>query len=138
LHVALAGYLLGGDVYSMTVRTDLIAQHYLIGGDWGAENERHSHHYVLELRLDGADLNEHGYLVDIVQVEAELRDIRAHFADRCLNELPEFEGLNPSIEHFARIVCLRLGKELAAPNLSGIAVRLWENDIASASYRQVV
>jgi 6-pyruvoyltetrahydropterin/6-carboxytetrahydropterin synthase len=123
-------------MYSMTVRTDVIAQHYLIGGDWGAENERHSHHYVLELRLDGAELNEHGYLVDIVQVEAELRAVRAYFADRLLNDLPEFEGLNPSIEHFARIVCQRLGQQLAAPNLSGVGVRLWENEIASASYRE--
>jgi 6-pyruvoyltetrahydropterin/6-carboxytetrahydropterin synthase len=123
-------------MYSMTVRTDVIAQHCLVGGDWGAENERHSHHYVLELQLDGSELNEHGYLVDIVQVEAELRDVRAHYADRMLNDLPEFAGLNPSIEHFARIVCQRLAQRLAAPNLSGIALRLWENEIASASYRE--
>jgi 6-pyruvoyltetrahydropterin/6-carboxytetrahydropterin synthase len=122
--------------YAMTVRTDFIAQHFLIGGDWGPENERNSHHYVLEVRLDGSELNEHGYLVDIVQVEAELRELRAYFADRLLNELPEFKGLNPSIEHFARIVCQRLGHRLAAPNLTAIGVRLWENDFASASYSE--
>ena len=124
--------------YAMTVRTDFIAQHYLIGGDWGPENERNSHHYVVELQLDGSELNEHGSLVDIVQVDAELRELRAYYADRLLNDLPEFEGLNPSIEHFARIVCQRLGKRLAAPNLSGIAVRLWENELASASYREAL
>ena len=123
-------------MYAMTVRTDFIAQHYLIGGDWGPENERNSHHYVLELQLEGPELDQHGYLVDIVQVEAELRDARAHYADRLLNDLPEFHGLNPSIEQFARILCQRLGKRLAAPNLTGVAVRLWENDIASASYRE--
>ena len=122
--------------YAMTVRTDFIAQHYLIGGGWGPENERNSHHYVLEGRLDGAELNQHGYLVDIVQVEAELRELREYYAGRLLNDLPEFQGLNPSIEHFARIVCQRLGKRLAAPNLSGIAVRLWENETASASYQE--
>ena len=84
-------------MYSVTVRTDFIAQHYLIGGDWGPENERNSHHYVLELQLDGTQLDQHGYLVDIVQVEAELRDLRAHYTDRLLNDLPEFAGLNPSI-----------------------------------------
>jgi 6-pyruvoyltetrahydropterin/6-carboxytetrahydropterin synthase len=123
-------------MYAMTVRTDFIAQHYLIGGDWGPENERNSHHYVLELQLEGSELDEHGYLVDIVQVEAELRDARGHYADRLLNDLPEFQGLNPSIEQFARILCQRLGKRLAAPNLSGIGVRLWENELASASYHQ--
>jgi 6-pyruvoyltetrahydropterin/6-carboxytetrahydropterin synthase len=122
--------------YAMTVRTDFIAQHFLIGGDWGPENERNSHHYVLEVRLDGSELNEHGYLVDIVQVEAELRDLRGYFADRLLNDLPEFAGLNPSIEHFARIVCQRLAERLKATNLTEIGVRLWENDFASASYRE--
>jgi 6-pyruvoyltetrahydropterin/6-carboxytetrahydropterin synthase len=123
------------DVYSVTVRTDFIAQHYLIGGDWGPENERNSHHYVLELELDGSELDQHGYLVDIVKVEDELRDLRAHYADQLLNDLPEFQGLNPSLEHFARIIGQRLAGRLAAPNLTGVAVRLWENDAASASYR---
>jgi 6-pyruvoyltetrahydropterin/6-carboxytetrahydropterin synthase len=123
-------------MYAMSVRTDFIAQHFLIGGDWGPENERNSHHYVLELQLEGEELDEHGYLVDIVQVENELANVRRDYADQLLNERPEFAGLNPSIEHFARILCQRLGKRLAAPNLSAIAVRLWENASASASYRE--
>ncbi len=68
----------------MTVRTDVIAQHYLVGG--APESERHSHHYVVELQLDGSALHEHGYLVDIVRVEAELRNVRAYYADRLLND----------------------------------------------------
>ena len=38
-------------MYTVSVKQDLIAQHYLIGGDWGAENEPHSHHYEVEVRL---------------------------------------------------------------------------------------
>jgi 6-pyruvoyltetrahydropterin/6-carboxytetrahydropterin synthase len=125
-------------MYSVTVRTDFIAQHFLIGGDWGPENERNSHHYVLELQLDGSELDHHGYLVDIVRVDDALAEVRATYADRLLNDLPEFAGLNPSIEHFARIVCERLANRLVAPNLSSVAVRLWENERASASYRQTL
>lgn len=120
----------------MTIRTDFIAQHFLIGGDWGPENERNSHHYVLEVQLDGASLDQHGYLVDIVRVEQELREVRTAYADQLLNDLPEFEGLNPSLEHFARILCQRLAERLAAPNLAAVQVRLWENELASASYRE--
>jgi 6-pyruvoyltetrahydropterin/6-carboxytetrahydropterin synthase len=123
-------------MYSVILRTDFIAQHFLIGGDWGPENEPNSHHYVLELQLDGPSLDEHGYLVDIVQVETALELVRASYADRLLNDLPEFSGLNPSLEHFARIVCQRLARELGAPNLSHIGVRLWENERASAVYRE--
>jgi 6-pyruvoyltetrahydropterin/6-carboxytetrahydropterin synthase len=123
-------------VYSVTVRTDFIAQHFLIGGDWGPENHRNSHHYVLELALEGAELDEHGYLVDIVAVELALHELRGAYSDQLLNDLPEFAGLNPSIEHFARILCQRLAHALASPRLTAIAVRVWENEAASATYRE--
>jgi 6-pyruvoyltetrahydropterin/6-carboxytetrahydropterin synthase len=125
-------------VYSVTVRTDFIAQHFLIGGDWGPENQRNSHHYVLELTVEGGSLDEHGYLVDIVAVSSSLDAVRASYADKLLNDLAEFAGLNPSLEHFARILGERLAQELRGPNLSGMAVRLWENEDASATYRLVL
>jgi 6-pyruvoyltetrahydropterin/6-carboxytetrahydropterin synthase len=122
-------------MYTVAVKRDFVAQHYLIGGDWGAENEKHSHHYVLELQLEGPELDQHGYLVDIVDIEAGLEALVAHYRDRTLNDLPEFSGLNPSIEHFARLVCLALAAHLSAPNLAALTVKIWENDIAWASYR---
>ena len=122
-------------MYTLAVRRDFVAQHFLIGGDWGAENQWHSHHYVLELQLEGDTLDRHGYLVDIVNVEAALEEVVAHYKDKTLNELPEFAGLNPSIEHFSRIVCQRLAERVRADNLTAVAVRIWENDIAWTSYR---
>ena len=59
-------------MYTLAVQRDFVAQHFLIGGDWGSENEWHSHHYRLEVVLEGAELDEHGYLVDIVDVEGNL------------------------------------------------------------------
>ncbi len=123
-------------MYTLAVRRNLIAQHYLVGGDWGPENERHSHHYVIELQLLGRELDRHGYLVDIVEVEARLEEQLAYYRDQTLNDLPEFQGLNPSIEHFARILCRQLRHLLAAPNLSALQVTIWENDIAWTAYRE--
>ncbi len=123
-------------MYTVAVKRDFVAQHFLIGGDWGAENERHSHHYQLEVQLEGATLDAHGYLVDIVDIEAHLEALVAYYRDRTLNELPEFEGLNPSIEHFARIFCQALSAYIQAPHLRAITVKIWENEIAWAAYRQ--
>ena len=97
-------------MYTLAVQRDFIARHFLVGGDWGKENQLHSHHYQLEVQLEGKDLNEHGFLVDIVALEAHLDELVAYYRDQTLNELPEFAGLNPSIEHFARL----LGQELPA------------------------
>ena len=92
-------------MYTVTVKRDFVAQHFLVGGDWGSENQWHSHHYQVEIQLQGATLDKHGYLVDIVDIETNLEALVAHFQDKTLNETSEFSGLNPSIEHFARILC---------------------------------
>lgn len=125
-------------MYTVAVKRDFVAQHFLIGGDWGAENEKHSHHYVVELRLEGPSLDKHGYLVDIVDIEANLDALVAYYRDRTLNDLPEFDGLNPSIEHFARILAVTLAERIQAPTLSALTVVIWENEIAWASYRLAV
>ncbi|HEX7974454.1 MAG TPA: 6-carboxytetrahydropterin synthase [Anaerolineales bacterium] len=122
-------------MYTVAVTRDFVAQHYLVGGDWGAENQKHSHHYRAELRLEGGQLDQHGFLVDIVDIESYLDALVAHYRDRTLNDLPEFAGLNPSIEHFSRILCQSLAAHIQASNLSSITIRLWENEIAWASYR---
>jgi 6-pyruvoyltetrahydropterin/6-carboxytetrahydropterin synthase len=121
-------------MYTVAVKRDFVAQHFLIGGDWGAENEWHSHHYQVEVRLTGHSLDGHGYLVDIVDIEHHLDSLVAHYRDKTLNDLTEFAGLNPSIEHFSRIICQALAARIEASNLNRLEVVIWENDIAWASY----
>jgi 6-pyruvoyltetrahydropterin/6-carboxytetrahydropterin synthase len=121
-------------MYIVAVKRDFVAQHFLIGGDWGPENNRHSHHYVIEVQLAGDKLDQHGYLVDIVDIEKNLNALAGHYRDQTLNDLPEFAGLNPSIEHFSRILCEALAARIKAENLSTVTVKVWENDIAWASY----
>jgi len=123
-------------MYTVAVKRDFVAQHFLIGGDWGAENQWHSHHYQVEVQLEGTSLNQHGYLVDIVEIEANLEALVDRYRDKCLNELAEFKGLNPSIEHFARLFCKAMAAGIETANMSAMTVQIWENDIAWASYKQ--
>ena len=122
-------------MYSLGVRRDFIARHFLIGGDWGPENNPNSHHYVLELQLEGWDLDQHGYLVDIVDVEKHLDEVVNYYKEQMLNDKPEFAGLNPSIEHFTKILATTLDERIKAPDISALKVVLWENETAWASYR---
>jgi 6-pyruvoyltetrahydropterin/6-carboxytetrahydropterin synthase len=121
-------------MYTLAVRRDFIARHFLIGGDWGPENYPNSHHYILELQLAGEQLDQHGYLVDIVDVENHLDEIISYYKEQMLNERPEFAGLNPSLEHFARILANSLSERIKAKNISSLKVLLWENENAWASY----
>jgi len=122
-------------MYTVAIKREFVAQHFLIGGDWGAENELHSHHYWLELQLEGAELDRHGYLVDIVDIETQVEALVNYYRDQTLNDLPEFAGLNPSIEHFARILGTTLNERIRAKSVTALTVQVWENEIAWAAYR---
>lgn len=121
-------------MYKVAVTRDFIANHFLIGGDWGDENNPHAHHYVVEVCIESETLNEHGYLVDIVDIEAGLDAVVGYFRDSMLNDKPEFEGLNPSIEHFARILNEKLTDRILL-NFEGVcSIKLWENESCWAAF----
>lgn len=124
-------------LYSVTVRREFLAWHYLIGGDFGPENERNSHRYQVEVRYEGPRLDRHGFLLDIAEIRRQLDEAEARYADRTLNDLPEFAGQNPSVENFARILTDRLAPSAtAAPDVTALEVTVWEDGEAAASYRR--
>ena len=122
-------------MYSLGMRREFSARHYLIGGDWGAENIEHAHRYRMELVLEAKTLDRHGYLVDIVEVEQHLEAVTAEFSGQTLNEMTAFTGLNPSIERLATVLHAVFTTRLARFRLEALTVTLWEDDIAWTSYR---
>ena len=123
-------------MYQLCLRREFEAKHFLIGGDWGPENELHAHPYRLEWILEGSQLDAHGYLVDLLDVESHLEAVLSRYRGKVLNDDPEFSGLNPSLEHFCRILARQLAARLRAADLQAHTVRLWENEAAWAAWRQ--
>lgn len=124
-------------MYSTTVLTDFVAQHYLTVPNPGPEGEVHSHHYKVELTFRGPDLDEYDYLVDIDDAERALSALADRYRDELLNDRPEFEGHNPSIERFARVIFERV-TDLGAETVTELSVTVWEDDAASATYDATV
>jgi len=123
-------------MYTLALQRDLSARHYLIGGNWGAENDPHSHAYKVEVRLEAADLDAHGYLVDLDNLEQILDGCVSVYRDRLLNDLLDFNGINPSIEHFAQRFFNRFLKDIGQHRFQAVEIRIWENELAWASYRE--
>jgi 6-pyruvoyltetrahydropterin/6-carboxytetrahydropterin synthase len=98
------------------------------------ERSRHSHPYLVEVTLSGDDLDQYGYLVDIDRVAAILDAIIEGMRDKTLNDLPDFFGLIPSIEHLARVIWTRFAAQLNEGNVTRLQVKVWENKEAWASY----
>src|SRR6185369_12499109 len=107
------------------LRKSFRAEHALIGADWGPENRRHSHDYVWEVRLQTAALDKHGFIVDLLVLEKAVEAVLERYRHRFLNELDVFQGLNPSLERFVRLLGLDLARALQAPQIQLESV-LWE------------
>jgi 6-pyruvoyltetrahydropterin/6-carboxytetrahydropterin synthase len=125
-------------MYTVAVQREVIAQHYLIGADFGPENQLHSHAYQVEFRLSGSDLDGHGFLADIDAMGAALDEVLGGIRDKTLNDLPEFQGLNPSIEHLARILCRALRRRIPSAGRGEIGVSIRETPSAWAAYRETI
>jgi 6-pyruvoyltetrahydropterin/6-carboxytetrahydropterin synthase len=123
-------------MYTLMLQRSFHARHFLVGGDWGAENHVHAHAYRVEVRLAAPDLDQHGYLVDLEDLEVWLDACVGRYQDKVLNDLPDFQGLNPSIEHFAQRFFACLHEQMTDRRLESMEVRIWENDAAWAAYRK--
>ena len=124
-------------MYEISQRRPFITQHILPNAQ-GRERECHSHPYQVELTLLGERLDGNGYLVDLDEINAALDALIDYFQDRTLNDLPEFEGVNPSLENFCRIFWQKYVSSIDIANLSEVKVKIWEYDSAYASFTQRV
>jgi len=125
-------------VYSTTVSTAFVAQHYLTVPDPGPEGVPHSHRFEVELTFRGPELNQYDYLVDIDDAEAALGALADRYRDELLNDMPAFEGDNPSVERFARIVFERVTERIADGTVQELAVTIWEDETAAGGYTGAV
>jgi 6-pyruvoyltetrahydropterin/6-carboxytetrahydropterin synthase len=121
-------------MYSVSVSREMIAQHFLTVPNPGPEGELHSHAFTVEVELTGGELNQYGYLLDIDDVKAALDATLSRYRDKTMNDLVEFQGKNPSVERLAREVCERFVEAAALENPDHVSVRVWEDDVASATY----
>ena len=86
--------------------------------------------------MQAEELDRHGYLADLEHVRQALDSCVACYAQRLLNDLPEFAGINPSIEHFAKRFHHQFVNALGEVPCGMVKVRIWENETAWAGYEE--
>ncbi|MFS8638499.1 MAG: 6-carboxytetrahydropterin synthase [Gemmatimonadota bacterium] len=121
-------------MYRIGVIRQFVAWHFLTVPGAGSEGVRHSHNYRLELTLYGQTLDRCGYLADLDAVRDLVDEVMARYADTTLNDAPEFAGLNPSLEHFARVIGDRLARTVDPVRIERVRVTLWEDENTWASW----
>ena len=74
--------------------------------------------------------------MDLDDLNVLLDRVVDRYQGQLLNDLPEFAGLNPSIEHLSRFFFQRMAEGLERQAFASIEVRIWETDKAWAAYRE--
>jgi len=121
-------------VYTVSVQAHYDSAHFLVHYKGKCEF-LHGHRYVVEAAVQTAELNEAGIAFDFVDLKRELRGLADYLDHTCLNELPEFDGVETSAENQARWFYEELKKKLPAPMAAGLLyTRVWETPTQWAQY----
>ena len=108
---------------SLTVfrKSHFNAAHRLYRSDWDDEKNKkvfgkcsnpnfHGHNYELEVGVTGEIDKETGFLIDIVELKTIMKEeIEDYLDHKNLNlDVPEFKGLNPTMENIAIFIWEKL------------------------------
>lgn len=120
-------------MYELKVITRFAAAHRLTMVGAKCEN-MHGHNWRIEVVLSGDRLNAAGVLMDFGDIKARLREIIGRLDHQFLNELPIFEGRQPSSERIAAFVADQLRDALDTPGVRVSRVSAWESEDACATW----
>lgn len=122
-------------MFEVTIEHTFAAGHALRNYHGKCENV-HGHNYRCQVTVQGDALNETGLLVDFVELKKTVRAVIDRMDHQWLNDFPPFDVLNPSAENMAKYIYDEVHREITLqPSVRIGAVRLWETDTASATYR---
>ena len=122
-------------MFEVTIEHTFAAGHALRNYHGKCENV-HGHNYRCQVTVEGDALNETGLLVDFVELKKAVRAVIERMDHQWLNDFPPFDVLNPSAENMAKYIYDEVLREISLqPPVRIGAVRLWETDTASATYR---
>jgi len=121
-------------MFEVTIEETFAAGHALRNYRGKCENV-HGHNYRCQVTLEGAELDDTGLLVDFVELKRVVHGVLDRMDHQWLNDFPPFDKLNPSAENMARFIYEQVAGGLARDGVRVAAVKLWETDTASATYR---
>lgn len=122
-------------MYEIGIIDEFEAAHALTG-DFGPATRTHGHTYRVEVRIASREVDASGAMYDVGRLRADLRSTLEGMHYRNLDDLPEFAGVNTTVEMVARHIFRRIEPPLRAAPLSGLRVTVWESSSVFASYHE--
>ena len=95
----------------------------------------HGHTWRVTVTVHAEELGGIGLSVDFKDISAVLNNVIARFDHRLLNECDEFEGVNPTAEHIARVLFRLTGEKLNRDGVRVVSATVAEGDRYRVVYR---
>ena len=121
-------------MYELDITREFSAAHMLKGYD-GLCSNLHGHNWTVQIFIRADRLDDIGIAADFTVIKRVLTEILAQFDHKYLNELPEFQDINPTSENIARILFEKLAPAVAKPGIKLDRVRVCESPTSGATYR---
>src|SRR3954452_433450 len=98
-------------MFEVTIEETFAAGHALRNYRGKCENV-HGHNYRCQVTVEGEQLDSTGLLVDFVELKRVVHSVLHRLDHQCLNEFPQLDVINPSIENIARYISDEISKGL--------------------------
>lgn len=120
-------------MFELRVKIDFAAAHHLEGypGDCARP---HGHNWELEIFAQSEGLDSLGMAIDFRKLKTAAKEIVAGWDHQDLNQLKDFQEVNPSAEMIAKLTFERLSRLINTAHTRISKVTVWENARCSASY----
>ena len=120
-------------MFELDITRDFSAAHRLVGYN-GLCSALHGHNWTVQVFIRAEKLDEIGIAADFTVIKRELTAILAAYDHKYLNELPDFQGINPTSENIARILFEKLDAAFNIPGVKLDRVRVCESPTSGATY----
>ena len=125
----------GLHMYEVKIKADFSAAHNL--NEAGGKCESlHGHNFKVEVAVESETLDDSGMVIDFRLLKEKTRDLLERLDHRYLNELPWFQGKNPSAENIAFFLFQEIARQIDPGPGRVIWVAVWESDTSRAIYRR--
>ena len=120
-------------MFELDITRDFSAAHRLAGYN-GLCSALHGHNWTVQVFIRAKQLDEIGIAADFTVIKRELTAILSGYDHKYLNELPDFQGINPTSENIARILYEKLAPAVNGPGVWLDRVRVCESPTSGATY----
>lgn len=121
-------------MFELDITRDFSAAHALRGYN-GNCSMLHGHNWTVQVFVRSEKLDSVGIAMDFKLLKKELNAVLDELDHKYLNDLPAFEGMNPTSENLAFYLYQRLKPVVAkAPGAALARVRVCESPSSGASY----